>query len=77
MVDLDFAHSAQRPAASLGWEALMAHLDLGGIDGAQRRQPLEIEVRAHLHHVQQMLVAATLASSAIVTVAAVMMLRLF
>ena len=77
MVDLDFAHAVQRPAASLGWEALLAHLDLGAIDGAQRRQPPEFEARAHLQHVQQMLVAATIASSAIVTVAAVMMLRLF
>jgi hypothetical protein len=77
MVDLDFAHSVQPPAASFGWGALMAHLDLGAIEVAQRRPPLEIEVRAHLQHVQQMLVAATIASSAIVTVAAVMMLRLF
>jgi hypothetical protein len=55
----------------------MAHLDLGTIEGAQRRPSLETETRAHLHHVQQMLVAATLASGAIVTIAAVMMLRLF
>ena len=77
MVDLDFAHAVQRPAASLGWDALLARLDLGATDGQQRRQPLEIEARAHLQHVQQMLVAATIAASAIVTVAAVMMLRLF
>lgn len=39
--------------------------------------PLAVEQGAHLHYVQQMLVAAMLASGAIVTVAAVMILRLF
>jgi len=41
------------------------------------RPPLTAEQGTHLHYVQQMLLAAVLASGAIVTVAAVMMLRLF
>ncbi len=39
--------------------------------------PLTSEQGSHLHYVQQMLIAAVLASGAIVTVAAVMILRLF
>lgn len=39
--------------------------------------PLAVEQGARLHYVQQMLVAAVLASGAIITVAAVMILRLF
>lgn len=39
--------------------------------------PLRAEQGTHLRYVQQMLIAAMLASGAIVTVAAVMILRLF
>jgi len=39
--------------------------------------PPAVEQGTHLHYVQQMLIAAVLASGAIVTVAGVMILRLF
>jgi hypothetical protein len=55
-----------RPAARRRPRARMADLP-----------PLTAEQGTHLHYVQQMLIAAVLASGAIVTVAAVMILRLF
>jgi hypothetical protein len=77
MVDLSIGQVQQRPANVIGWEALMAHLDIGTMEGRSRQTPVAIETNRHLHYVQQMLLAATLASGAILAVAGVVMLRLF
>ena len=75
MALLDFDDTVDRSRTPVGWEKLMAHLDLGRIE-VRRAAPGQAEIERHLHHVQQMLIAATMASGAILAVAAVMLLRL-
>ena len=77
MVDLSIGQVQQRPERVIGWEALMAHLDIGPMESRPRQASLETDTHRHLHYVQQMLLAATLASGAILAVAGVVMLRLF
>ena len=74
MALLDFGDARSVGAAPLGWKALATYFDLTDIERPQR-QPLQAEFDRHVRHVQQMLLAATLASGAILAVAAVMMLR--
>ena len=54
----------------------MAHLDLGQYDEPVKLGGLQSDLDNHMHYVQQMLLAAALASMGIIAVAAVMMLRL-
>jgi hypothetical protein len=75
MTLLDFDDAVDRSRTPPGWEKLMAHLDLGRIE-MRRAEPRQAEIDRRVHQVQQMLIAATMASGAILAVAAVMLIRL-
>jgi hypothetical protein len=74
MTYFDSTHMDYRPAP-LAFDALMAHLDPERAE-LQRRPVLEVEVNGRLRRVQQMLLAATVASGAILAAAAIVMLRM-
>jgi len=75
MAFIDTSHLDRKPTSPVAFEALMAQLDTRRIELSRQRPAVMGEAPAHLHFVQQMLLAATVAAGLIVAVAGVMMLK--
>jgi hypothetical protein len=73
MAFIDTAHVSQKSTAAPGWQALMAQLDMSRV-APMRQRPVPRELSGRLKHMQQMLLAGSLAAGMIIAVAGALML---